>query len=297
MFDMLSFAKDYGLDYTLRGKNIGPGWLGLQCPYHSDTGYHLGFNISGGYSYCWKCGGHSVESIIMEYLHCPGHEARALIRLYDTFAINMEGMQKKKAMADSLTLPGESLTKPYNSYLIKRGLDPDEIEEKYKIRAGGIVGEWKYRLIIPIYQEKLLVSYQGRDITGNSDLRYKTLSVEKSVINPKFCLYNLDNAKDFSYIGVCEGVVDVWKLGDGFVATLGTSTTEEQVRKLSRYKNVFIVFDPEPNAQMRARKLGDRIAALGSKVELIDTGLDHDPGDMTKEEVYYLRKELGIIPK
>lgn len=295
MFDILSFCRDHGIDYAFKGKNIGPGWLGLQCPFHRDDAYHMGFNLSGGYVYCWKCGGHSLESVIRGYLSCEEYEARAMLRLYDTFAILTDEMAKKKAGGSNLILPGEPLTKPYRKYLIKRGLDPDEIVEKYGVKAGGIVGDWKYRLMIPIYQDKLLVSYQGRDISGTSPLRYKTLSVEKSAINPKFCLYNLDNAKDFQYIGVCEGVVDVWKLGDGFVATLGTSTTEEQVRKLSRYKTVYIVFDPEENAQKRARKLGERVSAMGSRVEIIDTGLDHDPGDMTEAEVGDLRKELGMV--
>jgi DNA primase len=138
------------------------------------------------------------------------------------------------------------------------------------------------------------VTYQGRDITGNTDLRYKTLSVEKSVENPKHCLYNLDAVEDKENIIVCEGVTDVWKLGKGAVATLGTSTTEEQVRKLSEYDHIHIVFDPEPMAQKRAKRLGEKIAALGTKVDIIDTGLDHDPGEMTAKEVEEFRKELGV---
>jgi DNA primase len=177
--------------------------------------------------------------------------------------------------------------------LIQRGLDPDEIIDTYRVKAGGIIGEWKYRLMIPVFQKGVLTTYQGRDITNTSDLRYKTLSIEKSVENPKHCLYNMDNATD-DVVVVCEGVVDVWKIGSGAVATLGTSTTEEQVRKLAQYKKVFILFDPEDTAQRRAKKLGEKISALGSQVEVIHTGLGHDPGDMTGAEVMELRHALSI---
>ena len=84
-----------------------------------------------------------------------------MLRLYDTFAVLTNEMAKKKAGGSNLVLPGEPLTKPYRKYLIKRGLDPDEIIEKYGVKAGGIVGDWKYRLMIPIYQDKLLVSYHS----------------------------------------------------------------------------------------------------------------------------------------
>ena len=294
MFDLISFCKNYGIHYATKGKNIGPGWLGLNCPFHHDTAFHMGFNASGSYFYCWKCGGHSVQNVIKEFLKCSSYEAQSIEDEYGTRGTLLDTINRKTPQATSLVLPGEPLTGIYRKYLRKRGLDPDEIVEKYGVQAGGIIGDWKFRLMIPVYQNNVLVTYQGRDITGNSDLRYKTLSVEQSVINPKHCLYNLDKVPSREKIGVCEGVVDVWKLGDGFVATLGTSTTEEQVRKLSIYKNVYIVFDPEVEAQKRAKKLGERIAVMGVNVELVDTGLDHDPGDMTPKEVENFRGELGF---
>jgi len=294
VFNITAFCKDYNISYSLQGKNISPGWVGLQCPFHADTSYHLGFNAQGGYFYCWKCGSHHTSRIIQELLHCTLYDAYSIIEEYNTRTVLIEALNKKKPLAETLVLPGEELTKPYRVYLHRRGFDPDDIIAQYKVKAGGIVGDWKYRLMIPVYHNHRLVTYQGRDITGNTDLRYKTLAVEKSVENPKHCLYNEDAVPDKKNIIVCEGVMDVWKMGSGAVATLGTSTTEEQVRKLSAYANVYIVFDPEAIAQKRARKLGERISALGANVTVIDTGLDHDPGDMTAKEVETFRKELGV---
>jgi len=294
VFDIVSFCHDYGIDYALKGKNIGKGWIGLQCPYHLDNDYHLGFNVDGAYFYCWKCGGHRLVDTIKELTRCSTHEALIIQERYGDRNTFLNKLNRTVAKLESIQMPGEALSKPYRKYLHKRNFDPDEIEAKYRIKAGGIVGDWKYRIMIPVYNKGVLITYQGRDITGNSDLRYKTLSLEKSLDDPKKYLYNLDNAKGKEVI-VCEGVTDVWRIGDGCVATLGTSTTEEQVRKLSKYKKVYILFDPEETAQKRAKKLGERIAAMGSEVEIIDTGLDHDPGDMTEAEVSVLRKELGIL--
>lgn len=294
MFNITSFCKNYGIPYATKGKNIGPGWIGLSCPFHVDNGNHLGYNVQGGYFYCWKCGGHSVRNVVKEFLQCSSAEADFIVDEYNSRIEGLQILNKPKPLAQTLELPGESLSKPYRRYLAKRGFDPDDIEAQYRIKAGGIVGEWKYRIIIPVYYEGRLVTYQGRDITGNTDLRYKTLSVEKSVENPKHCLYNQDAVEGKENIIVCEGVTDVWKMGKGSVATLGTSTTEEQIRKLSIYKNIYIVFDPEPTAQIRAKRLGERVAAMGANVEIIDTGLDHDPGEMTAKEVETFRRELGV---
>jgi hypothetical protein len=43
----------------------------------------------------------------------------------------------------------------------------------------------------------------------------------------KETLYNLDNAKDGTAI-VVEGPIDVWRIGDGAVATFGVIYTQKQ---------------------------------------------------------------------
>jgi len=291
MFDIVSFCDNYNIPYAYKGKNIGRGWIGLNCPFHFDSDYHLGFNTAGDYTYCWKCGGHSLLSVVQQYVSTSTYEASQILERYGNRRVLSEALNVHHPKA--ITMPGDPLSALYRIYLRKRGFDPDHIAEKYKVTAGGIVGDWKYRLLIPLFYQGRVISFQGRDITGNSDIRYKTLSLEKSLDDPKNYLYNMDNAKGDA-IMVCEGPTDVWRIGDSCVSTWGTSTTEEQVRKLYRYKKVFIVFDPDDNAQKRAGTLGNKIAAMGGDVEIIHTGLDHDPGAMTEDEVKSLREELGF---
>ena len=152
-----------------------------------------------------------------------------------------------------------------------------------------------YRVIIPIIDtDGRICSYQGRAYAGQ-DLRYKTLSIEKSLVDPKKMLFNLNNCNK-DYVVVTEGPMDTIKWGDGACATLGTSVTEAQIQLLTEYKKVFIIFDSEEAAQKRARKLADRVSALGVKeVSVIDLEdpESKDLGGMDYRQISKIKEELG----
>ena len=107
-------------------------------------------------------------------------------------------------------------------------------------------------------------------------------------------LFNLNNCNK-SYVAVTEGPFDSLKCGDDCCATLGTSVTEAQVQLLTEYKKVVIIFDSEVSAQQRAKKLADRISALGVKeVTVVDLETEKDLGGLSYEQVSEVRKELGL---
>lgn len=288
MFDVVAFCRDYNVPYRMTGANVGAGWVGINCPFCGDNNYHGG--LKGNAYTCWKCGTHSLFDLIKEI---TGERSKDIYDKYNEEDIFKEKIQRRQAEASSIILPGTTENPTARKYLIKRKFDPDYLERKYKITYTGMTGDYKYRIIIPIFKDGQLVSFQGRDYTGKQEIRYKTLPIEKSVINAKHLLYNEDFVKS-DVVGVCEGPFDAMRLGDGFVATLGTKVSEEQVRLLTKYKKVYIVFDPEVEAQERAKNLADRVAVFGSKVYIVDTELDHDPGDMTEGEVKDLRSFIGV---
>lgn len=287
MFDAIRFCRNNNISYRTTGANVGTGWVGVSCPFCGDNNFHGGIK---GFSYtCWKCGTHTLADYIKEVLDIPS--AYSIIKEYD----NEEDVsyEKKEARASSIILPGDLNNEAARNYLRARKFDPEYLESKYKIRYTGITGDLKYRIVIPIFYNGELVSYQARDYTNKQEIRYKTLSVEKSIINPKYLLYNHDFVSG-NIIGVCEGPFDAIRMGDGFVATLGTRVTEEQIRKLIVYEKVYILFDPEEEAQERANKLAEKIASFGKEVYVIDTELSHDPGDMTEDEVQEIRDYIRI---
>lgn len=126
-------------------------------------------------------------------------------------------------------------------------------------------------------------------------MRYRNLPIEESVINPKHLLYNLDNCPG-SHAFLMEGVTDVWRFGDGFVATMGTSLDSAQIGLIAkRYNSITFLFDPEHEAQSKAKKHARTLSSLGLRVEVIDLELDHDPGDCSPAEVASIKTALGIL--
>jgi DNA primase len=113
------------------------------------------------------------------------------------------------------------------------------------------------------------------------------------VIHHKHILYNLDTVK--SSMIIVEGIFDVWRIGDGAVASFGITYTLEQIILITLIKpsRVFIMFDSEPQAQRNAEKLGSALSSLGMKTEVI-TPSHGDPCDLTDSEVLSLRKEFDL---
>jgi hypothetical protein len=192
-------------------------------------------------------------------------------------------------------LPGDELNFAEKAYLSGRGFDPDYLVRKYKIQGGGIAGRWKYRIIIPIFFNGQVVSFTARDITGKQDPRYKNLSIEESVVDPKTIFYNIDNARG-STVCLLEGPADVWRMGNDFICSFGTSMEEAQIKFLSRnFKEVLIMFDPEPLAQQKARKYAEALSVIGGlSTYLIDMEYECDPGDLSDDQARRLRRDLGF---
>ncbi len=178
----------------------------------------------------------------------------------------------------------------HKAYLAGRGYDPDFLETKYKLMGTVNAGSYAGRIMAPIFLDGIWVSYQGRDITGRAELRYKACKKELELINHKTILYNIDNAKDTGI--VVEGIFDVWRFGDRAIGVIGTSITPPQVRMAAeRFKKVFIIFDVEAPAQRKARWLRDQLSVIGIKTIniILEKG---DPADMSQEKANQLKKEL-----
>jgi DNA primase len=294
-FDALTFLRDNGVPYWEEGENVSPGWVAIRCPMCSDHSNHGGFNIAGGYYSCWKCGGHKLAKVVASLLHISWDQAEGVIYDYSAEA-QLRGMlnKRREAKAATVDLPGEQLNKFHRKYLSSRGFDPDYIERKYGVLGTGPVGDYCLRIIIPIMFHGRVVSFTGRDITGKQKIRYKTLSVEKSVMNPKHVLYNMDNCRE-DWVVVVEGPLDVWRMGDNFVAGLGTQLTDQQLRLLFSYKKVIFLFDSELEAQKRAEKYATTIGSLGVDTHVIDLETDKDPGELPDhlvQEVRWMVRQL-----
>lgn len=302
-WDALRFCRDHGVMFSLSGKNVRPGWVHFCCPICDDHSNHGGFNPENGTYACWRCNGSHPNIIISKLLHISSSEAQKVYEEYEGATSMRKALNREKGPKPTkIDLPGGSLRTPHVKYLQKRGFDPDEIMDRFGVLGTGPTETWegcdfRLRIIIPIYDlQGRLVNFQGRDITNRQELRYKGPPVDKVPLHHKHTLYGAHTARNTSRIVAVEGVMDQWRMGDGFVCTFGTSLTSQQIYLLSQWDEVIFLFDPEPEAQKRAREYGTQLAALGRSVEIIsaDFGAGRDPGDLSPTEAQEVRRELGI---
>jgi len=299
MFDFIRFAKDNKIMIAEEGSNTSPGWANIQCPFCDDQSTHLGFNIENGGFNCWRCGPHSVYDVIRIFKNCSLKTASQIYYEYQTgkkVKIKKVKFHSKKVKLPEFIQPLEVKAK---KYLKSRNFDPDMLITKYNLQYVDNIGDYKFRIIAPINYQGQIVSYQGRDITGRQELRYKACSEFDEVIHYKNILYNMDNAtKDYAI--VMEGITDVWKIGDDTIATFGTGYTQEQVLLLiERYKKIFILFDTEEIAMKKAKDLGGLLNSFGVDVEIVELFGVNDPANLSDEEANDFKSRLfekgGVI--
>jgi DNA primase len=288
MFNAKQFFEDYNIPYNTSGKNTQSGWIQIKCPFHHDNSEHLGFNTKGDYFNCWHCGWFSIYEIIKKLL--PNESYKNIKKQYESKSIIREKLNKKTKV-NKIIVPGEKLKRVHRRYLKNRGFNPTFLERKYKLKGTNYLGNYNHRIIIPIIYKNKIVSYQGRDITNKSKQRYKACSKDKEITHHKDILYNLDNCKK-DYIIVTEGIFKVFKLGDNVCCTFGVKYKSKQILLLSKYKRVYIFFDPDKAGQKAAEKLCYELNNLN--VEVYNINGEKDPDEMTNKEVQEFLKLIKI---
>ena len=298
VFNAKDFFTDFGIEYLETGhKHCRYGWIQTKCPFCTgNPGYHLGYNLTHGFFTCWRCGYHPVVRVVHIFTAFGWEKSKELVAEYsDGFCPPPTLPLKDKNNPIHLKLPRFTrvLKEPHKEYLQKRGFIPEVLQEKWRIKGTGPIGVFKHRIIAPIYFNGALVSYQGRDYTDKSNLRYRACDRRSEIIHHKDILYGIDLAKGSSCILV-EGITDAWRLGPGAVATFGIKYTESQFALLwERFDKVFIMFDDDKEAVKRAKKLGAELSTVFNiKAEICL--IKGDPGSLPQKKAdRYKRQLLG----
>jgi hypothetical protein len=197
--------------------------------------------------------------------------------------------------------PG-GITDRFFDYISSRGFTEEEALEvcdRYRLRCC-LTGDWKDRIIVPIYLDGKLISWTGRSIHKNAFLRYRNLEVEESVIQTKHALFNFDEAfgiRPGDTLYILEGPFDVIKLdyylrgtNNRAVGMFNMTPTEEQVSLFSdlkdAYKRFVVLLD---NGELfSSTKLLSTLSFLGNiRLGSLPKGVK-DPGDLTEEQVMEL---------
>ena len=295
------FLIDHNIPYITEGGHATKEWVNIHCPFCTGSkAFHLGITDNFEGCHCWRCGGHSTIETLGKVLDLPYAEIRRMIEKYKDSSIGII----KRVIEPKVSIhpfkfpkPNFALNKYGKKYLLKRGFDPDYLVQEWGLLQTGPVSfldkiSYNNRILIPIYWDNKIVSFQSRDITGKSDKRYLACPMKREEKHHKTILYGKQEywIKSKGII-IVEGPADVWRFGGVAAATFGIVFKTEQILQLAKHNDrFFIVFDNESQAQDQARKLAIKLKTLGKKVQ-IEKVLD-DPGNMKQEDADYFVKEL-----
>ncbi len=291
-FDIIKYLDDKNIPYSTSGKNVSAQWIGIRCPFCADSSDHLGIHLEGKGFSCFRCGekGNAVK-LVAEIEQCSNNKAFSIIKIYEDPTVVVTE-HRAIVHADSVTMPAgvsKRFSDQHLKYIESRRFDPEYLIRKYDLYAGNTIGDFRYRIVAPVYLDHRLITLVGRDITDKSDRRYKALAVSKSVSTVKSALYNIDSVKDV--VVLVEGIFDCWRIGDACVATFGTKVTHEQILLLKGIRRAFVLFDSE--AVTEAQKLASLVSSIVPFVEIVSLS-EGDPAELTLADVKCLKKELKI---
>ena len=149
------------------------------------------------------------------------------------------------------------------------------------------MGEYSHRLVIPVYLDGVLVSFQARDMTEKADVKYRSCPVERSVLPLKDTVYGLDDVGD--QVIIVEGVTDKWRMGTDAVALFGKIPKEHQIKVLverCKHKKVKILLDGE--GQKEATNLFNILSDYIKVIVQIDLEDDQEPDTLSQEDIDYI---------
>lgn len=112
-------------------------------------------------------------------------------------------------------------------------------------------GNFKGRIIIPIWDNNNIVFFQGRATRPEMEPKYLNPKVEKSHI-----IFNKDNFNRNKHIVVTEGIIDADNVGTQGTTILGKELTQEFIDSISQYtnKNIIVVMDNDEDGYKKLRE-------------------------------------------
>lgn len=212
----------------------------------------MAVNVDKGVAYCFKCG--TTYRKIDFVAEVEGISRFAALKIVKsgaprrTYGVNrLEAALDSVSAAPEVDVPCGTVKMPYSI-----NITPDSEPGRYlKERQFGMeiinhfglryqpAGPYGRRILIPIYYEGQLVTFQARAI-DNVDPKY--LFPREGASQFQSVLYNWDEAKKFKTLILVEGVTDLWRLWSlGFrngAATFGKSLKSEQRQLILNNSNI-----------------------------------------------------------
>jgi len=299
--------KDYNIQTSDKtSKHYREGWIQTRCPFCNGNGFHLGYNKTDNYFNCYRCGWKSNSNAIGKLLKTDYKNARKIIKQYQGNGDYAQRSKKPlKVTKYGFKIPNNRSilsNRLANEYMNKRGFSNNCIRTLINdfgisytshlgmIKYGKKEIDLRYRILAPIYHDGEIISWQTRSIQKEPKLKYITCPEVVEKKKHKHILYHAKFFTKSHYIILTEGIFDVWKLhlcGLFAGSCFGVKITNEQIQELTRYKKVFIWFDPDKAGIRESNKLIKQLLFAG--IDCIDLShwgkvFDCDPGDLNLKD-------------
>ncbi|MEK0367597.1 MAG: hypothetical protein QQN45_06665 [Nitrosopumilus sp.] len=288
--DIIRVLEHYDIDYWSAGKNVSENSVNIQCPFCDDHSNHLGIFFPSGFYSCWRCNAKGPFSKVLsditelpeeqleEYLEDSGIDFKLAPEDQIREILEERTENKKRSKRDLIALPKHArlITEHIESRRLSIFLESRNISIFTCIKHNCYicdVGDYSGRIIVPVYSNDKLVSFQGIDMTGTKDLHHKTAPGD---INEY--LYGYDSLPEDNHIMVLEeGIFDKWRTGDEAVACFGTSLTDTQKHLIIEKKPDILVFAWDSDAYWKAKKQAEYFVPFINDIRIIAFPEGHDP--------------------
>lgn len=328
-FDWTRFLEANHVHFVTSGPNVSRGHVAIRCPMcgSADPSQHMSINLKTG---GWRCfrrpdmhRGGNPAGLVAALLGVSYGAAADLVGANVIVPDNVLGSVRAlldkapTAARHRLTFPsefkwigGQRSAQRFRDYLRDRGFTNrqiDDMSEDYGMRYA-VSGPMRGRIIFPVWFYDQLVTWTGRTIYKDQELRYRTLSADPEIeetpahgpINDYLLFYDqlLENAEGCDTLILCEGPFDALKVSvlgrkHGIDATCWFTATPSRAQidllyeLFPNYKHRYLLLDRGTMAT--ALKTQIDFQALKCRILTLPESLK-DPGELTEKLL------LRIVP-
>lgn len=300
LIDTKALLNDLEVEYTEHGKNVTRGWINIACPFCGDHSNHCGINLRSGMFNCWICNEKgSIVKLVKEIKETSFLKAETIVNAYlqessldairQNNTVSANSVSRERLSLLYPTSIQENMPEPHRNYLLSRNFDPELLVKKYSLKFTYNTGDYRFKIIAPVFFRGQEVSWIAMDIVRDGSIPpYIKCPSGMTVLPANDCLYNIDSVKSKAIL--VEGITDVWRIGDGCIASMTKSLNSRQIDQLTEYgvKKVFVMYDSDAikNAKLAANKLSGFFS-----VEVVELS-EGDPADLTPSEAKDLKESL-----
>jgi hypothetical protein len=211
--DWRSLFSELNVPWADRGPNVGPGNLGIACPWcGDDPSHHLSVSLTKDAYYCFRDNRHrgvNPVTLVMAVCDIGRDEATRLLNshLDLTDAATVKPVVPEKMLLAWDRFHSATESRKCVNFLYDRGF-PNPMSDivHYDLRFAE-EGEWVNRLLMPITVGGKIISWTGRALSGTLTPKYRTQSA------PGFpVIYAPDQTKLGKVAIIVEGPLDALKI-------------------------------------------------------------------------------------